>query len=109
MKAFETFRYILLIPLPAFFVHCSLRLLGSQNAILNYYSKWFIQFMAGFNYLIIFGIVLYMEISLCEFISTCAKDLKQIFSQINDKNVDKPEQTKVVLKETIKLHQQMLK
>lgn len=59
--------------------------------------------------MIIFGIVLSMEISLCKFINTCATDLKQIYSEINDKNVDKPKQTKVILTETIKLHQQMLK
>lgn len=87
-------------------VNCSLRIVGS--AILDYYSQWIMQFLAGFNYLIIFGIVLSMEISLCRFISTCATDLKQIFSEINDKKVDEPEQTKVILRETIKLHQQML-
>lgn len=50
-----------------------------------------------------------MEISLCKFIGTCLTDLKQIFGELNEESVDDNIKTKIILKESIKLHQEMLK
>lgn len=68
----------------------------------------FLQALGGINYLALFGIIVATEIGLCKFITTCTDDFRKQIDQLTNTNYKNIEATKTILKESIKLHQNML-
>lgn len=66
-----------------------------------------LQALGGFNYLILFGVVLAAEIGLCKFITTCTEDVKEQFNRLGEGNFKNAPTTKAILKDAIEIHQVM--
>lgn len=66
-----------------------------------------LQALGGFNYLVLFGIVLAAEIGLCKFITTCTEDLKEQFNHLAASIDEDAVTTKSILKDAIEIHQVM--
>lgn len=90
-----------LLPFPA-------KLVENDKTFFGYYLSWMMQFSGGFNYMIIFCILMSMEIGLCTFIDVCLADMRQIIEGFN-KKIDDRLKTKTELSQAIQLHQHMLK
>lgn len=66
------------------------------------------QSSSGVNYMVVFAVVLYAEISLCKFVEVCYNDLYGICDELSHGHVNDANTTKRTLKDAFGLHQQIL-
>lgn len=80
----------------------------NEKTYSGFYISWTMQFSGGFNYMILFCVLLSMEIGLCSFIDVCSTDLEGIITKMCKKK-SLSSATKSQLREAIELHQKMIR
>lgn len=81
------------------------RMVENEKSYSGFYISWIMQFSGGFNYMIIFCVLLSMEIGLCGFIDVCSTDLERIITKMSEKKSRPTAQ----LREAIELHHKMIR
>lgn len=79
----------------------------------GFYASWILQMMASFVYFALFIMFTLFQIGFCSYMDACADDFKAIFNELNRMiGINSPSnrlETKKSLKETIRIHNDMLK
>lgn len=79
----------------------------------GFYASWILQMNASFVYFALFIMFTLFQIGFCSYMDACAEDFKAIFNDLNrmttmNRTLNGLE-TKMALKETIRIHNDMIK
>lgn len=79
----------------------------------GFYASWILQMMASFVYFALFIMFTLFQIGFCSYMDAGVEDLKAIFNELNRMttmhHTSNRLETKTSLKETVRIHNDMLK
>lgn len=82
--------------------------IANPHTFSGYYITLLQQSSSGVNYMVLFGVVLYVEIGLCKFPEICYDDLRGLCDELSHGNDNDATASKRTLNDAFSLHQKII-